>query len=690
MKSASLPTAKRHLITSALPYANGPLHIGHIAGAYLTGDTYVRYLRLKGEDVLYVCGSDEHGAAITLRAKKEGITPQEIVDKYHDRNKKAFEQFGIDFDIYHRTSTELHHKTAQEFFLDLEQKGAFIKKSTRQFYDEEHKQFLADRYVMGTCPKCSHDKAYGDQCEKCGSSLNPEDLINPVSTLSGKEPVMRETEHWYLPMGKEEDWIREWISKGTLEGKQHHDPSAWKKQVVGQCLSWIDGKLGDRAITRDLGWGVKVPLENANGKVLYVWLDAPIGYISATKQWVEENGKDWKDYWQSEDSRLVHFIGKDNIVFHCLIFPIILKLKGDYNLPVNVPANEFLNLEGQKISTSRNWAVWLDDYLNDFPGKQDEMRYVLTSIAPEFRDSEFTWKDYQARVNNELVAILGNFVNRCLVLIHKYFDSKVPAPELNKDDREVLREIGKTAGAIEKAFESFRFRDALMAMMNLARTGNKYLADNEPWKKVKDDPRRTATILYVGIQITAALRILSYPILPRTGMKLGELLQQTGLDWKGVYNEELIEPGAGIGQPSLLFEKIDDGIIENQIDKLKAASTTVKTEASKKEYMDFETFTQMDLRTATITEAEKPEGSKKLLKLSIDLGTEKRTVMSGIAEHYSAEDVIGQRVTLLANLAPRKIMGIESQGMILMAEDSSGKLVFVQPSEAIENGSRIS
>ena len=685
---------KRHLITSALPYANGPLHIGHIAGAYLPGDIYARYLRLKKEVVVYVCGSDEHGAAITIKAKKEGTTPKKIVDKYHEINKKSFAEFGISFDIYHRTSSDLHHETAQEFFKDLEAKGAFEKKSSKQFYDEEHSQFLADRYITGTCPKCDFDKAYGDQCEKCGSSLNAEELINPISILSGKTPVLKETYHWYLPMGKEEDWIRDWISKGEFNGRKQHNPKDWKKQVVGQCLSWIDGKLGDRAITRDLDWGVKVPIDGADGKVLYVWLDAPIGYISATKQWALDNKKDWKPYWQDGETNLVHFIGKDNIVFHCLIFPIILKLKGDYILPQNVPANEFLNLEGQKLSTSRNWAVWLNEYLESFPGKQDELRYVLTSIAPEFKDSEFTWKDYQARVNNELVAILGNFINRCMVLTAKYYKGVVPDAGMRLEaDTDVLNEVRGFSDELEKSIESYRFRDALTAVMNMARSGNKYLADEEPWKKVKEDPKRVETIMNTAIQICGYLCIAMEPLLPFSSQKLKDILQLEEPSWDDLKRENILEAGHQLGDPVLLFEKVEDEVIEKQVEILttKSSETNQKNDEPKKPtYMDFETFTKMDLRIASILEAEQPEGSKKLLKLKIDLGDEQRTVMSGIAEFYKPEDIIGKQVTLLANLAPRKIMGIESQGMILMAEDADGKLVFVELSEKIGNGAKIS
>lgn len=690
---STLPKVKRHLVTSALPYANGPLHIGHIAGAYLPADTYVRYLRLRGEEVLFVCGSDEHGAAITIRAKKEGISPKQIVDKYHELNKDSFTEFGIDFDIYHRTSSELHHKVAAEFFTDLESKGAFEKKVSKQYFDKEHNQFLADRYITGTCPKCGHDKAYGDQCENCGSSLNPEELIDPISTLSGATPVLKETTHWYLPMGKEEDWIREWIANGNYKGHHHHDPALWKKQVVGQCLSWIDGKLGDRAITRDLEWGVKVPLEGAEGKVLYVWLDAPIGYISATRQWALENGKEWEPYWQDGDTSLIHFIGKDNIVFHCLIFPIILKLKGDYILPQNVPANEFLNLEGKKLSTSRNWAVWLNDYLKEFPGKQDELRYVLTSIAPEFRDSEFTWKDYQARVNNELVAILGNFVNRCLVLTDKYFEGVVPpSAVLSKAEKAVFEEVHNNIASIEESIEAFHLRDGLISVMNIARTGNKYLAEKEPWKLIKENKEQTAIVLNTALQISAILCSVMEPFMPHASIRLRAMLNIPPLEWDQLIKELPLKAGHQLGEASLLFQKVEDAVIEKQIEALQIRSTEQKeTNTNQKpKYVDFETFSQMDLRVATVVAAEKPEGSKKLLKLEIDLGGEKRIVMSGIAEYYSPDEVVGRQVTVLSNLAPRKIMGIKSQGMILMAEDDKGKLVFVEPSEKIVAGAKIS
>lgn len=673
---------KRYTITAALPYANGPLHIGHIAGAYLPADIYVRHLRNQNKDVVFVCGSDEHGAAITLRAKKEGITPQEIVDKYHLLNKKAFEDFGVAFDIYHRTSSPIHHETAQEFFLDLLQKGELEVKTSQQFYDEEHQQFLADRYVTGTCPKCQSENAYGDQCEKCGSTLNPNDLINPKSTLSGKTPVMKETSHWYLPMQNHEQWLKKWIKEGVLDGKQQHDPSTWKKQVVGQCMSWIDGGLQPRAMTRDLDWGVKVPVEDAEGKVLYVWLDAPIGYISATKQWAKDNGKTWEDYWQSEDSKLIHFIGKDNIVFHCIIFPIILKAKGQYILPDNVPANEFLNLEGDKISTSRNWAVWLHEYLEDFPNKQDELRYVLCSIAPENKDSEFTWKDYQARVNNELVAILGNFVNRTMVLTHKYYNGVVPNASLTQEDQEILNSIEKYIESSTKNIEAFRFRDGLTDAMNVARVGNKYLADTEPWKLIKTDEERVKTIMYVALQITSQLAKVIEPFLPATSSKIKQMIN----------SDADVKNGHHVGQASLLFAKIEDDVIEQQVQKLeqskKSKSTNPKAKPMKEE-ITFDDFTKMDIRVGKILEAEKVEKADKLLKLKVDTGIDVRTVVSGIAQDYSPEDVIGKSVSILVNLAPRKIRGVDSQGMILMAENAEGNLAFVQPSKEVEPGSEV-
>lgn len=676
-------TPKRHTITAALPYANGPLHLGHVAGCYLPADIYVRYLKSQGKDVAFICGSDEHGAAITLRAKKEGTTPQEIVDKNHHIIKKAFEDFGIEFDIYHRTSSKLHHETAACFFKDLNDKGSFIQETSEQFYDEEHQQFLADRYVTGTCPKCSSEGAYGDQCEKCGSSLNATDLIHPISTLSGKTPVLKETSHWYLPMNKHEEWLKEWIETGKLDGKQHHDPSEWRKQVIGQCKSWIDNGLQPRSITRDLDWGVKVPVDGADGKVLYVWFDAPIGYISATKQWAADNGKNWEDYWKNEETELVHFIGKDNIVFHCIIFPIILKEHGDYILPTNVPANEFLNLEGDKISTSRNWAVWLHEYLEDFPDKQDELRYVLTSIAPETKDSEFTWKDYQARVNNELVAIFGNFVNRSVVLTHKYFEGNVPAQtELTEYDKEVLNSINSIQKTVNDLLSKYKFRDAQTEAMNLARIGNKYLADTEPWKLIKTDEERVKTILNISLQICNALAVIFDPFLPSTSQKLKSILNSNGSELK---------EGHQINPAELLFQKIEDEAIDAQIEKLK--TTTVKQSNPKakpmKEEITFDDFTKMDIRVATIKAAEKHPDADKLLKLTVDTGIDVRTVVSGIAEHYAPEEIVGKQVSILMNLAPRKIRGIESQGMILMAENNEGSLAFVSPEKAMDNGGEV-
>jgi len=707
-----LSKTKRYTVTAALPYANGPLHIGHIAGAYLPADIFVRFLKLTGKDSVFICGSDEHGAAITIRAKKEGISPQEIIDKYHSQIKKAFEDFGIEFDIYHRTSSELHHKTAQEFFLELNKNNAFTKETSEQFFDEEHQQFLADRYIIGTCPKCGNENAYGDQCEKCGTALSPTELINPKSTLSGNAPVRKKTEHWYLPMNDHEKWIKEWIEKGILDGKQHHDPKEWKTHVLGQCRSWIDAGLQPRAMTRDLDWGVKVPLEGAEGKVLYVWLDAPIGYISATKQWAADKGKNWETYWKparlsfensgaggDKETKLIHFIGKDNIVFHCIIFPILLKSHGGYLLPDNVPANEFLNLEGDKISTSRNWAVWLHEYLEEFPNKQDELRYVLCSIAPETKDSEFTWKDYQARVNNELVAILGNFVNRVLVLMQKYYNGIVP--EYSKTnlagefEKEIFnRRIKENAEKIDEYIHKYRFRDALFHAMEIARDGNKYLADTEPWKLVKTDENRVKEILCNSLQLTARLAIAFRPFLPRTCEKIESMLNHKGGQWNLLLNNNtIIDSGHRLGVPALLFEKVEDSIIEKQIEKLhnskqQNAVVNPKIKMQKSE-ITYEDFSKMDIRVGEIIAAEKVEKADKLLKLTIDTGIDKRTVLSGIAEFYKPEEVIGKKVSILVNLAPRKIRGIESQGMILMAENPDGKLTFVQPSEQFDNGSEI-
>ena len=681
---------KRHLITAALPYANGPLHIGHLAGAYLPADIYARFLRLKKEDVAFVCGSDEHGAAITLRAKREGVEPQEIVDTYHEMNKKAFADFGVSFDIYDRTSSEVHHQMASDFFLELEQKGSFEIQESEQYFDEDHQQFLADRYIMGTCPKCGNDKAYGDQCEKCGTSLSPKELIDPLSTLSGQKPKLKRTKHWYLPMQKHEEWLKNWLANGQLDGQQHHDPKSWRKPVLGQCMSWLDGGLASRAMTRDLNWGVKVPVEGADGKVLYVWLDAPIGYISATKKWAEENNKDYRDYWQNEESHLTHFIGKDNIVFHCIIFPIILKEHGGYNLPVNVPANEFLNLEGDKLSTSRNWAVWLHEYMEDLPNKEDELRYVLTSIAPEAKDSEFTWADYQARVNNELVAILGNFVNRAMVLSHKYFDGVVRPAKLTENDSALLKEVSQIPDNVNSMVAAHKYRDALTEAMKLARMGNKYLADTEPWKVFKTDPERVKTILNVSIQIMANLGIVLEPFLPRTAEKMRTMLGMPDADWSSA-GGEIITPGTQLEKPSLLFQKVEDELIQKQVQKLEASKLAQqeKNHEPQKEEASFDDFMKMDIRTGVILSAEKVKKANKLLKLEVDTGLDQRTIVSGIAEHYSAEEVVGKTVSVLLNLAPRKIRGVESQGMILMAESKSGELKFITPEDDIPVGSEI-
>ena len=679
---------KRYTVTSALPYANGPLHIGHIAGAYLPADIYVRYLRSKGKDVLYVCGSDEHGAAITIKAKKEGTTPKAIIDKYHQLNKETFERFGISFDMYHRTSTKIHHKTSQDFFTTLYEKGEFEEKVSEQYYDEEFNQFLADRYITGTCPKCSHDSAYGDQCEKCGSSLSPTDLINPISTLSGKSPILKSTKHWYLPLDKYQSWLEKWL----IEGKK----GQWKSNVYGQCSSWLKEGLQPRAMTRDLDWGVDVPLEDAEGKKLYVWLDAPIGYISATKQWAEDNGKNWEDYWKKQpnkedDSCLIHFIGKDNIVFHCIIFPAILHAHGGYILPENVPANEFLNLEGEKLSTSRNWAVWLNEYLDDFPEKEDVLRYVLCATAPETKDNDFTWKDYQTRNNSELVAIFGNFVNRAVVLTHKFFDGKVPSVDsLEKIDKETIKSISQFPKQIASSIEKYRFREALGLVMELARLGNKYLADTEPWKLIKTDEKRTATILNIALQIAANLSIVSEPFLPRTSEKLKDLLKLGDFTWDDAGSNKLLEAGKEISTATLLFEKIEDEAVEKQIQKLKKPETVSDNVLPQKEEVTFDDFMKMDMRIGTIFEAESVPKSNKLLKFLVDTGIDKRTILSGIAKHYSPEEMIGKQVTILTNLAPRKIMGVESQGMILMAENEDGSLKLIQPNDLADNGATIS
>lgn len=681
----------KYTVTAALPYANGPLHLGHVAGVYLPADIFVRFLRMNYHDVLFVCGSDEHGAAITLRAKKEGTTPQEIVDKYNQQIRKAFEDFNISFDVFHRTSSELHQQTAQDFFKVLHEKGKFTQKVSEQYYDEEFQQFLADRYITGTCPKCHHDGAYGDQCEKCGTDLSPTELINPKSTLSGKTPVLKTTSHWYLPMDQHEEWLREWIKEGTIDGVQQHDPKTWRNQVNGQCMSWIDGGLQPRAMTRDLDWGVKVPLADSDGKVLYVWLDAPIGYISATKQWASDNEKNWEDYWKGE-RKLVHFIGKDNIVFHAIIFPIILKDHGDLILPDNVPAYEFLNLEGDKFSTSRNWAVWLHEYIATYPDKMDELRYVLTAIAPETKDSEFTWKEYQTRVNSELADILGNFVNRALVLTQKYYEGKVPElGTLTSEDEALLSEMKEVPARISKLIYAYKLREAQAEAMNLARLGNKYLADNEPWKLIKTDPERVKTIMNIALQITANLSIVLQPFLPETARKLSKFLKFINQDWSFSGRIDLIPSEHQTEAPTILFPKIEDALVEAELARLegsKLANNTIEFEAQK-ETVAFDDFTKLDIRLGTILEAEKVKKTDKLLKLTVDTGIDKRTIVSGIAEHYSPEEVVGKTVSVLLNLAPRKIKGIESEGMILMAENTEGKLSFMTPEKGFAAGGGI-
>jgi methionyl-tRNA synthetase len=673
-------TFKRYLITSALPYANGPIHLGHLAGVYVPSDIYTRYQRLRGKDIIHVCGSDEHGVPITLKARNEGVSPQDIVDRYHAINKKAFEDFGITFDIYSRTSNKVHYDTASEFFKKLYDEGKFIEKTTEQYYDVEAGAFLADRYITGTCPHCSNTGAYGDQCEQCGTSLSPTDLIDPTSRLSGSKPVVKETRHWYLPLDQYEPWLKEWILEEHKE---------WKPNVYGQCKSWIDQGLNPRAVSRDLDWGVPVPVEGADGKVLYVWFDAPIGYISATKELTE----DWEKYWKDEETRMIHFIGKDNIVFHCIIFPTMLKAEGTFILPDNVPANEFLNLENEKISTSRNWAVWLHEYLEDFPGKQDVLRYVLCANAPEAKDNDFTWKDFQNRNNNELVAILGNFVNRALVLTNKYYDGKVPAPAaLNTFDKEVLAEISNIAGSVERSLENFKFREGVRLAMDLARLGNKYLADTEPWKVIKTDPERVQTILNIALQITANLAILMEPFLPFSMEKLRTFINLFDAGWESLGNADLLKPGHQLQQPELLFEKIEDEAIEKQLGKLhgsKENEEEAQEIASQKEEIIFDDFTKMDIRTATILKAEKVPKTKKLIKMLVDTGIDKRTIVSGIAEYYDPGQLPGQRVCVLVNLAPRTIRGIESQGMILLSENSDGQLYFVEPGKDAHNGAEV-
>lgn len=672
---------KRTLVTTALPYANGPVHIGHLAGVYVPADIYVRYLRLKGEDVLLIGGSDEHGVPITLKARNEGVTPQDVVDKYHSIIKKAFEDFGISYDIYSRTSNKVHHETASDFFKKLYENGEFVEKESDQYYDEEAKQFLADRYITGTCPHCSNDGAYGDQCENCGTSLNANDLINPKSTISGSVPVLKKTKHWYLPLDKHEPFLKKWI----LE-----DHKEWKPNVYGQCKSWIDMGLQPRAVSRDLDWGVPVPIEGETGKVLYVWFDAPIGYISATRELTPE----WEKYWKDPETRLLHFIGKDNIVFHCIVFPSMLKAEGTFNLPDNVPANEFLNLEGDKISTSRNWAVWLHEYLEDFKDQQDALRYVLTVNAPETKDNDFTWKDFQAHNNNELVAIYGNFVNRTTVLTHKYYNGFVPQPkEFLEVDNDVLNEISKIVNRTKELIENFKFRDSLKEAMNLARLGNKYLADSEPWKLIKTDEERVKTIMYVALQITANLSILFEPFLPFSSKKLRDMLNIGVIDWSLVGEKDILKVGHQINKAELLFQKIEDEAIEKQLERL--ADIKMKNEEKSKpvspakENISFDDFSKMDIRIGTILSAEKVAKTKKLLKLEIDTGIDKRIVVSGIAEFFEPEKIVGKQVSILVNLEPRNIKGIESQGMILMAENDKGRLEFVVPGSNIENGSII-
>lgn len=686
---------KRYTITAALPYTNGPIHIGHLAGVYVPSDIYARYMRLQGKDVAFVCGSDEHGVAISMKAKKEGISPQEVIDKYDSIIRQSFADFGISFDNYSRTSRQIHHDTASDFFKKLYSEGKFIEETTEQLYDAEANQFLADRFVTGTCPKCGNEEAYGDQCEKCGSSLNATDLINPKSTITGSKPILKATKHWFLPLNEYDAFLREWV----LEGHQND----WKSNVYGQVKSWVDGGLEPRAVTRDLDWGIDVPVEGAEGKKLYVWFDAPIGYISSTKEWAEQQGKDWEPYWKDENSKLVHFIGKDNIVFHCIIFPVMLKAHGDYILPENVPANEFLNLEGNKLSTSKNWAVWLYEYLQDFPEKQDVLRYVLTANAPETKDNDFTWKDFQARNNNELAAIFGNFINRVVVLTHKYYNGIVPKPNnFSEVDLQTLAELKAYPSVISSSIERYRFREALGELMNVARLGNKYLADEEPWKKNKENPERVQTQMYVALQIATTLAFLCEPFLPFTSEKLKRILLISGENekfhnsWKKIEEgKEIINPNHKIGQTEILFAQIEDAEIQKQLDKLEATKKANKMENAKaepqKETATFDDFVKMDLRVGTILEAEKMPKANKLLVLKVDTGIDVRTIVSGIAEHFAPEEVIGKKVTVLVNLAPRTLRGVESAGMILMTNTADGKLVFVNPdADGVLNGTIIS
>jgi len=686
--------SKRYTITAALPYTNGPIHIGHLAGVYVPADIFARYQRLKNNDVAFICGSDEHGVAISIKAKKEGTTPQAIIDKYHAIIKQSFADFGISFDNYSRTSAPIHHQTASDFFKKLYEQGDFIEEISEQLYDEEAHQFLADRFVIGTCPKCGNPEAYGDQCERCGSSLNATDLIDPKSSITGSKPTLKATKHWFLPLNRYQEFLEKWI----LEGHK----SDWKPNVYGQVKSWLDDELKPRAVTRDLDWGIPVPVEGAEGKVLYVWFDAPIGYISSTKEWAEREGKDWRPYWQDKNTELVHFIGKDNIVFHCIIFPAMLKAEGSYILPTNVPANEFLNLEGNKLSTSKNWAVWLHEYLQDFPNQQDVLRYALTANAPETKDNDFTWKDFQARNNNELVAIFGNFINRVAVLTQKYYEGVIPAVgEFNDIDTETLRQITELTEKIEQSLERYRFREAQQELMNMARLGNKYLADEEPWKLIKTDPERVKTVMYVALQIATALAVASEPFLPFTSEKLKRMLQLGAITWENLKTNatELLKAGHRIGTAELLFEKIEDATIEKQLQRLEntklankqeAQANTEVTVAPQKELISYDDFAKMDIRIGTILEAEKMPKADKLLILKVDTGIDQRTIVSGIAQSFAPEEIIGKKVTVLVNLAPRKLRGVESQGMILMVENSEGKYTFINPdAEGIANGTEV-
>lgn len=686
--------SKRYTITAALPYTNGPIHIGHLAGVYVPADIFARYQRLKNNDVAFICGSDEHGVAISIKAKKEGTTPQAIIDKYHAIIKQSFADFGISFDNYSRTSAPIHHQTASDFFKKLYEQGDFIEEISEQLYDEEAHQFLADRFVIGTCPKCGNPEAYGDQCERCGSSLNATDLIDPKSSITGSKPTLKATKHWFLPLNRYQEFLEKWI----LEGHK----SDWKPNVYGQVKSWLDDELKPRAVTRDLDWGIPVPVEGAEGKVLYVWFDAPIGYISSTKEWAEREGKDWRPYWQDKNTELVHFIGKDNIVFHCIIFPAMLKAEGSYILPTNVPANEFLNLEGNKLSTSKNWAVWLHEYLQDFPNQQDVLRYALTANAPETKDNDFTWKDFQARNNNELVAIFGNFINRVAVLTQKYYEGVIPAAgEFNNIDTETLRQITELTEKIEQSLERYRFREAQQELMNMARLGNKYLADEEPWKLIKTDPERVKTVMYVALQIATALAVASEPFLPFTSEKLKRMLQLGAITWENLKTNatELLKARHRIGTAELLFEKIEDAAIEKQLQRLEntklankqeAQANTEVTVAPQKELISYDDFAKMDIRIGTILEAEKMPKADKLLILKVDTGIDQRTIVSGIAQSFAPEEIIGKKVTVLVNLAPRKLRGVESQGMILMVENSEGKYTFINPdAEGIANGTEV-